>query len=104
MIQVAQNGDRPRDAHPSLPVTLEELVADASACLESGAASVHLHPRRPADGIQSLAAEVCDPVVAAIRSTLPGLEISLSTSSSSRSTAQLIGSRPSAPGARRPIL
>jgi len=79
MIQVAQNGDRPRDAHPSLPVTLEELVADASACLESGAASVHLHPRRPADGIQSLAAEVCDPVVAAIRSTLPGLEISLST-------------------------
>lgn len=80
MIQVAQNGDRMREAHPALPVTLEELVADASACLAAGAASVHLHPRRAADGVQSLATEVCDPVVAAIRSAAPGLEISLSTS------------------------
>lgn len=80
MIQVALNGDRPRGAHPALPVTLQELVADAAACLAAGAASVHLHPRRPADGVQSLAAEVCDPVVEAIRAAAPGLEISLSTS------------------------
>lgn len=63
-----------------MPVTLDELVADATACLAAGAASVHLHPRRPADGLESLAAQVCDPVVAAIRSAAPGLEISLSTS------------------------
>lgn len=80
MIQVAQNGDRRPGAHPALPVTLEELVADASACRAAGAASVHLHPRRPSDGEQSLAAAVCDPVVAAIRSVAAELEISLSTS------------------------
>jgi uncharacterized protein (DUF849 family) len=80
MIQVAQNGDRPRGAHPALPVTRDELVADAIACLAAGAASVHLHPRRPSDGVQSLAATVCDPVVAAIRAAAPALEISLSTS------------------------
>ncbi len=80
MIQVAQNGDRPRSAHARLPITLPELVADAVACSAAGAASVHLHPRRPTDGGQSLAAAVCDPVVAAIRSAAPELEISLSTS------------------------
>jgi uncharacterized protein (DUF849 family) len=60
-------------------VTLDELVADASACQAAGASSVHLHPRRPGDERESLAAEVCDPVVAAIRAAAPGLEISLST-------------------------
>jgi uncharacterized protein (DUF849 family) len=79
MVQVAQNGGRPRGSHPALPVTLEELAADAAACLAAGAASVHLHPRRPDDGAQSLAAAVCDPVVAAIRAAAPALEISLST-------------------------
>jgi len=82
VIQVAQNGDRPRGAHPALPVTLDDLVADAIACAAAGAGSVHLHPRRPEDGVQSLAAEVCDPVVAAIASAAPGLEISLSTAES----------------------
>jgi len=82
VIQVAQNGDRPRAAHPALPVTLDDLVADAIACAAAGAGSVHLHPRRPEDALQSLAAEVCDPVVAAIASAAPGLEISLSTAES----------------------
>ena len=82
MIQAAQNGDRPRGAHPALPVTLDELLADALACRAAGARSVHLHPRRPDDGLQSLAAHVCDPVVAAIASAAPGLEISLSTAES----------------------
>jgi len=82
VIQAAQNGDRPRGAHPALPVTLDELLADALACRAAGARSVHLHPRRPDDGLQSLAAHVCDPVVAAIASAAPGLEISLSTAES----------------------
>lgn len=77
MIQVAQNGDRPQGAHPALPVTLAEPTRPRAWRL---VASVHLHPRRPADGLESLAAQVCDPVVAAIRSAVPGLEISLSTS------------------------
>jgi len=40
---------------------------------------VHLHPRRPVDGVESLAAESHDAVVDAIRATVPDLEISCST-------------------------
>jgi len=40
---------------------------------------VHLHPRRPGDGAQTLAADVHDAVVAAIRDAVPDLEISCST-------------------------
>jgi len=79
MIQVAQNGNRPAGAHAALPVTLDALVADAIACRDAGAAAIHLHPRRPADGVPSLVRAACDPVVAALRSALPGTEISLST-------------------------
>jgi uncharacterized protein (DUF849 family) len=79
MIQCALNGDYSRADHPAVPVTLEQLVADAVACHAAGAGSVHLHPRRPEDGLESLAAEVHDPVVAAIRRASPELEISCST-------------------------
>ena len=79
MIQCALNGDYGRDDHPDVPVTLEQLVADAVACRAAGAGSVHLHPRRPGDGAETLAAEVHDAVVAAIRQAAPDLEISCST-------------------------
>lgn len=65
--------------HPGVPVTLEEIAADAAACERAGAASVHLHPRRPGDGSETLAADVHDAVVAAVRRAAPGLEISCST-------------------------
>ena len=79
MIQCALNGDYSRDDHPGVPVTLEQLVADAVACRAAGAESVHLHPRRASDGAETLAADVHDAVVAAIRSVVPDLEISCST-------------------------
>jgi uncharacterized protein (DUF849 family) len=79
MIQCALNGDfGPRD-HSAVPVTLEELLCDARACWEAGAASVHLHPRRASDAAESLAADTHDAVVAAVREAVPGLEISCST-------------------------
>jgi uncharacterized protein (DUF849 family) len=46
VIQCALNGDFGHEDHPDVPVTLEQLVLDARACWEAGAASVHLHPRR----------------------------------------------------------
>ncbi len=49
-IQCALNGDYRSSDHPNVPVTLEQLVADAVACRGRGARSVHLHPRRPGDG------------------------------------------------------
>lgn len=79
MVQCALNGDYSRIDHPDVPVTLEQLVDDAVACRAAGAGSVHLHPRRPADGLETLAAETHDAVVAAIRAAAPGLEISCST-------------------------
>ena len=79
MIQCALNGDYGPDDHPDVPVTLDELVRDAVACRAAGARSVHLHPRRPSDGIESLSAEVHDSVVGAVRAAAPDLEISCST-------------------------
>jgi uncharacterized protein (DUF849 family) len=76
VIQCAMNGGRRREDHPLVPVTLEQLVADALACRAAGAPSVHLHPRRPADGKQTLEAHPHGAVVAAIRKAAPGLEIS----------------------------
>jgi uncharacterized protein (DUF849 family) len=79
VIQCALNGDFGHEDHPKVPVTLEQLVLDARACWEAGAASVHLHPRRALDGVESLAADTHDAVVAAVRRAVPGLEISCST-------------------------
>jgi uncharacterized protein (DUF849 family) len=79
MVQCAMNGSWHHHDHPDVPVTLEEIAVDAAACQRAGARSVHLHPRRPGDGIETLASGVHDAVVAAVRSTSPGLEISCST-------------------------
>lgn len=79
VIQCALNGRYGREDHPDVPVTLAELVQDAIACRAAGAESVHLHPRRPSDGRESLAADSHDAVVAAIRAAVPDLEISCST-------------------------
>jgi uncharacterized protein (DUF849 family) len=79
LVQCALNGHYSRADHPDVPVTLEQLVADAVACHRAGAESVHLHPRRPTDAVESLAAETHDAVVAAIRGAVPELEISCST-------------------------
>ncbi|HEY5197048.1 MAG TPA: 3-keto-5-aminohexanoate cleavage protein [Solirubrobacteraceae bacterium] len=79
MVQCALNGDYGPEDHPDVPVTLEQLVADSAACSAAGATSVHLHPRRAADGVESLAPETHDAVVAAVRAAVPTLEISCST-------------------------
>jgi uncharacterized protein (DUF849 family) len=57
-LAVAPNGARRTHAdHPALPMTPAELGACARACLDAGAAMIHLHVRR-ADGTHSL--EVAD--------------------------------------------
>ena len=45
-IAVAPNGGRRTKAdHPALPVTTDEIVATAAACLEAGACMIHVHIR-----------------------------------------------------------
>lgn len=79
MIQCALNGDYGPADHPAVPVTLEQLVADAVACRAAGAGSVHLHPRDATSGLETLGAATHDAVVAAVREAAPDLEISCST-------------------------
>ena len=47
------NGARTPDQHPNLPVTPEQLAAEAVAAHQAGAKAVHMHPKT-ADGVDSL--------------------------------------------------
>lgn len=57
MIKAALNGGRSKAEHPAVPITPEELAADAVACAAAGAGAIHLHARDAAG------AETIDPVV-----------------------------------------
>jgi uncharacterized protein (DUF849 family) len=70
LLQATLNGPLTKADHPAVPVTLDELGADAAACSRAGARAFHVHPRR-ADGTESLDAEVVDVVVAAVKARQP---------------------------------
>lgn len=67
VITVAPNGayKTPGD-HPAVPVTPAALAAEARACLDAGAAMMHMHVRRP-DGRHSLDVEDYRVALAAVR-------------------------------------
>jgi len=66
LLQVALNGDRTKAEHAAVPVTLDELVRDAVACVRGGAAAIHVHPR-DAHGRETLDASIVDEAVTTIR-------------------------------------
>jgi len=72
------NGARTPDAHPKLPVTPEQLAADAVAAHHAGAKAVHMHPKT-ADGVDSLLPEAVDAAVSAVRHAAPGLPLGVTT-------------------------
>ena len=74
------NGGRARSEHAAVPLSPEELAADAVAVRAAGAFAVHVHAR-DARGLQTMAAAACDAVVSAIHSVAPGLPVGLTTSS-----------------------
>jgi uncharacterized protein (DUF849 family) len=78
MLQACLNGDRPRGAHPALPVTPQELAADAAAVVELGVTALHVHPRDAA-GLEVLAGPEVATAVAVIRAAVPGVEIGVTT-------------------------
>ena len=78
MIQACLNGPRRPGEHPALPITPEQLAADARAVVEAGARSLHIHVRGP-DGVESLEPADVAAVLTAVRAAAPGIEISLST-------------------------
>lgn len=76
LVHAALNGDR---EHPATPRTPDQLAAEARAAVDAGAASLHLHPYNNA-GEQTLHPEPCAAALRAVRSSCPGIPISLSTS------------------------
>jgi uncharacterized protein (DUF849 family) len=73
---VALNGSR---ADPRTPRTPRELAEAARASVEAGACVLHLHPY-DRQGRETLAAEPCAAALQAVRSAVPGVPVSLSTS------------------------
>src|SRR5262245_48372900 len=43
IIEAAINGATSRERNPNVPITPEEIAADAVACLDAGASIIHLH-------------------------------------------------------------
>jgi uncharacterized protein (DUF849 family) len=80
IVNAALTGMVPRRASvPHVPVTPEEIVADAVACVEAGAAILHLHARRP-DESPAWERDAYRAFIPAIREQRPGAIICVSTS------------------------
>jgi uncharacterized protein (DUF849 family) len=78
MLQACLNGGRKRDFHPALPLSADELAADAKAVIAAGAEQIHLHVRG-ADGKESLHPDDVARTLTAVRAAVPGVPIGLST-------------------------
>ncbi|GGK19247.1 3-keto-5-aminohexanoate cleavage protein [Salinarimonas ramus] len=78
LLQAALNGARARAAHPAIPLTPDELAADAAAAVAAGAGALHVHPR-DASGAESLDAETIAAALEAIRAACPGVPVGVST-------------------------
>lgn len=67
-LEVALNGPWSRSRQPRIPVTADEIVADALACVEAGASILHFHAYDPASGRQRDDFEIYAPIIERIRS------------------------------------
>ncbi|MEU4425675.1 3-keto-5-aminohexanoate cleavage protein [Actinoplanes sp. NPDC024001] len=77
-IKACLNGGRDRDEHPAVPITPDELAAEAAASVAAGAEALHLHPRDRA-GAQSLHPDDVAAAVAAVRRACPGVPVGVTT-------------------------
>jgi uncharacterized protein (DUF849 family) len=77
LLQACLNGSRKAGEHPALPLSAEELAADAVACVRAGAGSIHLHPR-DGDGRESLEPSLIDRVARDVRGAC-GVEVGVAT-------------------------
>jgi uncharacterized protein (DUF849 family) len=78
LVKACLNGRRAPGSHAALPLTPDELAADAAAAVAAGARAVHVHPR-DAHGRESLEPVAIDAAVAGIRAACPGLPVGVST-------------------------
>ena len=78
MLQACLNGGRTRAFHLAVPYSADELSADAWAVVSSGAHELHIHPRG-ADGLESLEAGDIAAALEAVRRSVPGIPVGVST-------------------------
>lgn len=78
MLQACLNGSRSRDFHPALPCMPAELARDAKAAIDAGAWELHVHPRGQ-NGEQSLKPADVAAALEAIRASVPGVPVGIST-------------------------
>jgi 3-keto-5-aminohexanoate cleavage enzyme len=80
IITAALTGSVPsKDKYPDLPVTVDEIVADAVRCHDAGAAVVHVHVRDKATGKNCHDEDQFRAVKEALGSKCPDLIVQLST-------------------------
>ena len=78
LLKACLNGDRPRGAHPALPLTPDDLARDAKAAVKAGAQALHVHPR-DASGKQTLSKIQHAAAIAALRAAVPKTPIGVTT-------------------------
>ena len=78
MLQACLNGGRDKGFHAATPLTPEALAADAQAVVAAGAHELHIHPRNAA-GRESLHPDDTARALEAVRASVPGIPVGLST-------------------------
>ena len=78
IVQACLNGAHAPGFHPALPTDAAALAADARAVVRAGAAELHLHVRGP-DAGESLAPEAVAATLGAVRASVPGTLVGIST-------------------------
>lgn len=78
-LMVAPNGARrTKDDHPAIPITLDEIIADAKACHAAGADGLHLH-LRDKDGKHILDAGLYHEACAELAQQIPDMAVQITT-------------------------
>jgi uncharacterized protein (DUF849 family) len=77
-VKACINGVRTPEQHRGIPVTPEQLGAEALAAHLAGAKAVHLHPKTRY-GIDSLEPDIVAAAISAVRHAAPGLPLGVTT-------------------------
>ena len=77
-IKACLNGTRRPVENPAIPITPEQIAAEAVAAAAAGARAVHFHPK-DSDGVDTLDADAVAAAVRAVRAAAPGLALGVTT-------------------------
>jgi uncharacterized protein (DUF849 family) len=78
LLKACLNGSRRPGDHPALPVTPEDVAADAAEAVTAGAGALHVHPKDPT-GADTLDAAAVAAVLTAVRSRVSGIPVGVTT-------------------------